>query len=74
MWYDRDYVACRIGEIGVLSVRFLMLARPIGYVRYPKCTANLHWVRVVIIEIWIDLSPVVWCFRRRMQIGPGGSR
>jgi len=46
----------------------------VGYVRYPKCTAKLHWVRVVIIEIWINLPPVPWCFRRRILIETGGSQ
>jgi len=71
MWYDREYVTSHIGEIGVFCVRFLPLSPTIGYVWYPKCTANLHWVRVVIIEICINLCSVLWCFRRRMQIGPG---
>jgi hypothetical protein len=26
---------------------------------------------VIIIEIWINLSPLHWCFRRRIQIEPG---
>jgi hypothetical protein len=42
MGYDREYVTGHIGEIGLLSVRFLLLAPPLGYVQYPKCTANLH--------------------------------
>jgi len=32
MWYDREYVACHIGEIGALRTRFLLLAPPDGYV------------------------------------------
>jgi len=74
MWYDREYVARHIGEIGVLWVRFLLLAPPIGYVRYPTCTANLHSIGVVIIEIWMNVSPVLWCFRRRIQIEPGSGQ
>jgi len=57
MWYDREYVMHHIWEIGVLRVRCLLLTPPVGYVRYPKCTAHLHWVGVVIIEIWINLPP-----------------
>jgi len=71
MWYDREYVARHIGEIGVLWVRFLLLEPSIGHVRYPKCTANLHWVGVVIIDICINLSPGLWCIRLRIQIEPG---
>jgi len=74
MWYDREYVACHIGEIGVLCVRFFLLAPAIGYVRYPNCTTNLHWAGVVLIEIWINLSPVLWRFRRRIQIEPSGGQ
>jgi len=32
VWYDTYYVACHIGEIGVLGVRFFFLASPVGYV------------------------------------------
>jgi len=53
MWYDTEYVACHIGKIAVLWVRFLLLASPVSYVRYPKCTANLHWVREVILRLRI---------------------
>jgi len=72
MWYDREYVARHIGEISVLWVLFLLLPPPVRSVRYPKCTANLHCVAVVIIEIWINLPPVLWCIRRWTQIEPGG--
>ena len=71
MWYVREYVARLIGEIGVLSVRFLPLTSPAGYVRYAKCTAKLHWVGVVIIVIWINVPPVARYFRRRIEIEPG---
>jgi len=74
MWYDRDYVASHVGTIGVLLVRFLLLAPPISDVRYPKCTPNLHWVGVVIIAILINLSPVLRCFRQRIQIEPSGGQ
>jgi len=70
MWYDREYVTCHMGEIGVLWVRFLLLGPPVCYVRNPKCTANLYWFGLLIIEIWINLSPVLWCFRQRIQIEP----
>ena len=63
---------CHIGEIGILWVCFLLLVPPVGYVQNPKCTANLHWVGVVIIEIWINLPPVKWCFRWGIQIELGG--
>jgi hypothetical protein len=58
MWSDSEYVVCYIGGIGVLWGCFLLMAPPIGYVRYPKCTACHHWVGVVINEIWINLSQV----------------
>ena len=63
MWYDSKYIACQSGEIGVRFVGFLFLAPPVGYVQYPKCTAKLHWVGVVIIMIWINMPPVFGCFR-----------
>jgi len=71
MWYDREYILCHIEEISVLWVRFLLWTLPVGYVRYPQCIANRHWVGVVITEIWITLHPVFWCSRRRIQIEPG---
>jgi len=55
MRYDREYVACDIGEIRVQWVCFLLLMPPVCYVQYSKWTSNLHLVGVVIIEIWIDL-------------------
>jgi hypothetical protein len=55
-------------------VRFLLLTPPVGYVQYPKCTAKLYWIGVVIIEIWIDLPPVVSCFRQQIQIEPGSGQ
>ena len=55
IWYDRGYGMRHIGEISVLSVPILLMFPPVGYVRYPQCTANLHCIRVVIIEIWINL-------------------
>jgi hypothetical protein len=60
MSYGREYVAYHIQEISELWVRRLLLAPPVSYVPYPKCTATLHWVRVVIIEIGLNLRPVVW--------------
>jgi hypothetical protein len=74
MWCDRDYVASHIEEIGVLWVRFVLLAQPMGYIRYPECTANLQLVGMVIIEILINLSPVLWRFRRQNQLVPGRSQ
>ena len=71
MRYDRKYVLCDIGEISVLWVCFLLLAPPVGYVRYTKCTTNLHLVVVVIFEIWLNWPTVVWYFRRQIQIEPG---
>jgi len=72
MWYDREYVVQHIREIDVHWVHSSLFAPPIGYGRYPKCSTNLHWVGVVIIEIWIDLAHDLWRFRRRIQIEPGG--
>jgi hypothetical protein len=59
MWYDRKCVVYHIGQIGVLGVRFLLLRPPVGYVWYPKCATNPHWVGVVIIKIWIYLPRVL---------------
>jgi hypothetical protein len=74
MWYDREHALWHIGEIGILSVRFLLLSPPVSYVWYPKCTTQLHCVGLVIIEIWIDLPPVLWGFRLRLQLEPGGGK
>jgi len=71
MCYDREYVIRRSGEIDVLRVLFFLLAPTISYVRHSKCTANLHWVGMVIIEISSNLAPVQCCLRRRIQIEPG---
>jgi hypothetical protein len=71
MWYDREYLACHIGEISVHWVRFVMLTPAVGYIQYPKCTANIHWVVVVVIEIWIYLPPGLWYFRWWIYIEPG---
>jgi len=69
MWYDTDYVMCHIGEIGILWLLFLLLMPPASDIQRPKSTANLHGVEVVIINIWINLPPVVGCFTRWIQIG-----
>jgi len=74
MWYDREYVACHIGEIGMIWVCFLLLTPRIGDIRYPKCTTNLHWVAVVIIKIGSNLPPVGWCVRRWIHVEPGGGQ
>ena len=50
MWYDRENVSWDIREIRVLWVRFLVLSPSVGDIRYPKFTANFHWVRMVFIE------------------------
>ena len=74
MRYDWEYVACHIGEIGILSVHVLWLSPACCDIRDPKCTPKLHRVGVAIIGIRIDLSPVLWWFRRGIQIQPGGGR
>jgi len=71
LWYDWEYVAHHIGVIGVPWVRFLLLAPPVGYVQYPKHTANFHWVGVVMIQIWIYLPQVVCCVRWWIDFEPG---
>jgi len=38
------------------------------------CSANFHWVGVVIVEIWINLPSVVWCFWGWIQIEPGSGQ
>jgi len=60
--------------ISACFVRFLLLTPPVGYVWWPKGTANLQWVGVVIIEISINLPPVLWCLRRRIRIQSGCSQ
>jgi hypothetical protein len=74
MWYDREYIVRHIGEIGILWVHFLLLMPPVSYVWYPKLTANLYWVGVVLSEIWINFLQVLWWFRMQIQIKPGGGR
>jgi hypothetical protein len=74
MWYDREYVTHHFGEIGLLWLWFLLLLPPVGYVRYQKYTAILYWVRVLTIEFWIPLPPVLWCFMQGIQIESGGSQ
>ena len=74
MWNDREYVARHIWEISVLWVGFLLPPPPPGYVRYPECIGNLHWIGVEIIEIWINLDPVLWWCKQWIQIEPGGSQ
>jgi len=72
IWYERECVALDIGEIGQLRVCLLLFMPPVGYIRYRHCTATPHLVRVAINDMWKDLSPVLWCFRRQIQIEPGG--
>jgi len=69
-WYDREYVACHIWEIGLLWVCFHLLTLPVGDIQYAKCTANLHRVRVVIIMIRITFPRVLYEYRQRMQLEP----
>jgi hypothetical protein len=59
MAYERKYVDCHTAKIGILWVCFLLLVAAVGYVRYLKYTAHLQSVRVVIIDIWINLPPVL---------------
>jgi hypothetical protein len=51
MWYDRKYVACHIGDVGLLWVCFVLRVPPVGNIGQPECTANLNGVRVVVIMI-----------------------
>ena len=74
MWYDSEYDAHHIRVISVRRVHCLSLVPPVGYVRYTKCAAKLHWVEVIIIEIWINLPPVLRCFMRWSQMEPGGGQ
>jgi len=53
---------------------FVLLAPPVGDIQYPECTANLDWVGVEIIEIWINLPPVLWWFRRWIQVEHGSGQ
>jgi len=70
MWYERQYVVCHIAEIGIHWPCFFLLVPPVGNIGQPTCTAHLNWVRVVVITIWINLPPGVWCFRRWIQMEP----
>jgi len=72
MWYDREFIACRITELGVLWVHGLLVMPPVGDIRYSQCTANPHRIGVVIITIRINLLPVLCDFRRRIEIQPWG--
>jgi len=74
MWYDWSYVACDIREIGVLWVHFLLLSPPVCYIQYPQCTANSHWVGVVMIKNPINLPADLWWFRQRIQNEPCGGQ
>jgi len=58
MWYDSDCIVCHIREIGVQWVHFLMMSPPVGDIWYPKCTANLYGVGVIIIMSQITFAPV----------------
>jgi hypothetical protein len=64
MWYDREYVACHVGVIGLLWVYFLLLTPPVGYIQIPYCTANSHVVEVVIIQIGNNLAWDPWQIRQ----------
>jgi len=74
MSYDSESVARHNAEIAELWMNFPLLMPPVGYVRYPKCTANLHWVGVVNIDIWIIILPVLRWFRWRIEMELDGSQ
>jgi hypothetical protein len=59
MWYDRDNIVFHIRGIRELWVCVLLLTLPVGDNLYPKYTATLHVVRVVIIVIWIHRPSVL---------------
>jgi len=60
MWHDTEYVECHIGKICVLWVSFVLLLPPVGDIQDPQWLANLSWVGVVIIEMWMNLLWVLW--------------
>jgi len=71
-WYEREYIVCHIGEIGILCVHCQQLAPPVGDIQYPKFTANLHQVEVVIIHVWSHFTPVLWWLSRWIEMEPCG--
>lgn len=73
MLYDRECIICHISEIGIVWVWFLLLTPSVSDISYPKYTANLHWVEVVIIKILINLAPTLGWFRRSFQMERCGS-
>jgi len=68
IWYDREYISCHIGKIGVLWVHFLLWAPQVGHMQLPKCTVNICWVGVVIINIPINLPLALLQFRQWIRI------
>ena len=60
MWYNWEYDARHIREIGVLWEYFLGLQPPVGDIWQPKSSVILHGVGMVISNIWIYLPPVLW--------------
>jgi len=68
IWYDGEYVACHIGEIGIIWVCFLVLTPLVNDIRDRECTANHHRVGMVLIMIRINVSPVLWLIRQWIQI------
>ena len=45
---------------------------PVGNIGQPKYTTNLNGIGLVVITIWTNLPPVVWRYRRSIQIEPCG--
>ena len=68
-----DYILLmHSGEIGLLSVCFIVLIPPVGYVQYSKWSDNFHLVWIETIDIWINLPPILYCIRRPIEIEAGG--
>jgi len=69
--YDREYVACPISEIGVLSAPLILLAPPVSDIGHPKCTTNLCVAKLVIIQIRINLPQFFgyWWSEMKFRLG-----
>jgi len=74
MRYVGECISCHSRESSVLGVRFLLMSPPVGDIWYPQCIANLHWVAVIIIEIWNNLPPVLRWIQQGIRIEPGGDQ
>jgi hypothetical protein len=59
MWYISQDVARQIAKTDRRSVCFFLLVPPVSDIHEPQCTANFHLVDVILINIWINMPPVL---------------